>query len=411
MNTKKLRNSIFSLILFLIACLPNAFAMDYNFEIETSENAFAPNEQLPVVFSLKSTEKLRVLKPFSCEVKFDSEILKYSKINCSENIKRRDIKLTKDGGTLNLVFNPSKTREVAFEDDKSEIFEVVFTVKNRVLSGKTSIEATFKDFEHAADLTSSTSEIEIIGNPGIENCKLNSLSPSCGRLEPNFSPDVFEYDINLPAHIQNLDFEATPMLDDLSVKISRRKLAAAGKSVDIKISVSNRSPRAKTVYTVHANRANYAVKPKTPVTSKGNAKISDRKTQRKSSRIPKNKAGQKPEKLSTKSNRNKITKSKCSKNNIYDDSSEYDYADEEYDDDAWLEPEKEEYLEDETGSCIAPATSEIQTVSESDSTKIYWIIILAVLILGALAYAILRFIKLKKEKSEPSSSEIQQNDE
>ena len=93
-----------------------------------------------------------------------------------------------------------------------------------------------------------------IGNPDVDKCKLKNLIPDIGILNPNFDPEIYEYDMIVDSDIKSLDFEAIPMLEHLDVKISHRNFSAPGKYTDVTIIVENPNLKLKETYTVHIYR-------------------------------------------------------------------------------------------------------------------------------------------------------------
>lgn len=368
MNIKKLRFLTLTLSVFLILLLKfNVFG--YNLETECKSSSLGPGETLPLSFIIKGNEPVSSLEPFKCEIRFDSDKLKYKKISCKGNIKRTDIKVEKNEGILNLVYCPKKSRELFFSDGKSEIFETVFTVKNKVCSEATVVHTDFKGLNSDSLICSKDLQINIIGNPGMENCKLKSLTAGQVNLSPNFDPNVFEYSIKVSAETKNLDFNAVPMSEDLAVKISRRKLAAAGKATNIKITVSNKGLRIKSTYNIEVERE-----------SKDDLKKSE-----------KNKVCEKAE-----AGTNNSTKVKDKKHKHL---SKYDCTDiEDQDCDDKFETENNE-LEN---------NSEIVDF-KNDSFKVYLITAFCLILCAVLIYYIVKFIKSRKNLLEKSDNSINNN--
>jgi hypothetical protein len=302
--------------------------------------------------------------------------LKYSKTDCKGTVKRSDIKIEKGQGILNLLFSPLKQRKINFQDNKSEIFSVVFAVKNKVCSGTTSIHTNFKGLDTNETVCSNDSKINIKGNPGVDNCKLRALTSAQGNISPDFDPNVFNYTMEVPAETQDVDLNVTPASEDLSVKISRRKLAAAGKSTDIKITVSNKNLKTKSVYNVEVKRMPKGEKG--PKTRAGKEK---------------SKSNGAKDKAEDKSKGKSKSKSRNKKNGK---SAKYDCTDTDSEDDT---------EELESGNA-EPENSSGTLAFENSPYKIYLIGALCLLAAGTSTYFIIKFVKFKRNLSEKPNDSI-----
>ncbi len=342
----------------------NAFA--YQPETKSKEASCHPNDKASISFIIDGNESKIIPEPFKCEVKFDSNNLKYSKINCIGNIKRTDIKVEKNEGYLNIFYNPKKPREIILKDDKSEMFEVMFTVKNKVLSGTTTIHTDFKNIGCESLICSSDSNLNIIGNPGMGNCKLKSLSSAQGDVSPEFSPDVFDYAMEVPAEIQNVEFSAQPMSENLSVKISRRKLAAPDKITNVKITVSDKSLRIKSIYNIQIKRS--------PKDNLKEPKESKKKETSPSKAKNKNKNINKKSKKPSKYDCTEVNSQNCS----------------------------DELETENTESINAPSTISFK----NNSFRVYCIVIFCLLLSATATYFIIKFVKYRKNLSEKSNNSL-----
>ncbi len=378
---KKLGLLFTSLFVFLMV-FANVSAASYELGTESSKASFSPEEKAVVNFIIKSNEQKIALEPFKCEIKFDSNTLKYSKINCKGNIKRTDIKLEKtESGVLDLTYNPKKLKEIAFENNRSDLFEIIFTVKNKVTSGKVLVHADFKNPDSYTIISSNDAEININGNPDMENCKLKSLSPDSGGLSPEFNPNVFDYNIEVSSKTKNLDFTAVPISENLQVKISRIKLAAAGKTTNIKITVSNRSLKIKSIYNIEVKR---------------NPRDTAEKVQKKEKE--KTKEIQAKEESKTKGKLKKAKKQpKYDSTEIKNQNS--------------TDSEENSELEIEETNSDNSKNNVNTAASQNNSSKIYWIIAFFTLIGTSGCYFTLKFIKSRKNLTKKLNNSLNKGSE
>lgn len=399
-----------NLLALMIMIFPICNAMEYNICISDEQESYEPNSCIAVGIEIKEEGCKNTLEPFRCNLSFNGENLRYKRINCKNEVKRTDIKYEKSDNQLNLICNPRKTRKLFFSNGKSEIFEVVFTVKNKVLTKTSDINAEFTSLDGSKSFNSQNIQFNIKGNPGLENCKLNSLKLSAGTLSPSFSPDIFDYTVIVPKNTQSLDVEATPMIENLAVKVNRKKLSFKNGSHDIVVTVSNKSPRAKSEYRIKVipeSAANIAYvqnsKSKSESTSFQNKSDSSNpsgETFKENLQI----SQAKPKKASNKA-KSRGRKSKTKTKKTGSSSEESDETDDEEDDDN-EESDNEETLE-----------NQVSSVSDDDGIlKIfsnpctYWIAA-AVAGTGAGIYFVLKFIKSKKKIDKNSENHINKNSE
>ena len=281
------------------------------------------------------------------------------------------IKINENDNILDISYNPGRSKPFLLDKSPTAIFEIKFEVKHdlgfddTVISAKADLSSS-PDFASSSCINLDDLEINIQSNRAEDICKLRSLVPSAGRLAPAFNPNVYEYTIDVGCDEKYLDFDALPVSENLTVRINRRKLCAAGKSVNINVSVSSKKPREKMIYTVQVNRA---AKPETPKKSKS--------------------AGRKAKTVKEKKSKSKKRGKKSPESSSNADS---EISDEETDSDNENDAE-EITLEDE--NLATPEKIKNNSV-KNDNSKIYLYSALALAILAPVGYYI--FIKIKKRR-------------
>lgn len=399
-----------NLLALMIMIFPICHAMEYNICISDEQEAYEPNSCIAVGIEIKEEGCKNTLEPFRCNLSFNGENLRYKRINCKNEVKRTDIKYEKSDNQLNLICNPRKTRKLFFSDGKSEIFEVVFTVKNKVLTQTSDIKAEFTSLDGSNSFNSQNIQFNIKGNPGLENCKLNSLKLSAGALSPSFSPDIFDYTAIVPKNTQSLDVEATPMIENLAIKVNRKKLSFKNGSHDIVVTVSNKSPRAKSEYRIEVIPESAA-----NIACVQNSKLKNESTSFQSKSDSSNSGGEtfkenlqisqaKPKKASNKTkSRGRKSKTKTKKTGSNSEESDETYDEE---DDDSEESDNEETLENQVSS-----VSDDDGILKIFSTPCTYWIAAAVAGIGAGIYFVLKFIKSKKKIDKNSENHINKNSE
>ncbi len=89
-----------------------------------------------------------------------------------------------------------------------------------------------------------------VGNTGGD--RLAFLKPDTGSLSPAFSPEVFSYTLQVPSSVKEVHFEAEAQ-NGAKITISRYRLQAAGKTTEIRITLTDEDA-GKTVYVVTVHR-------------------------------------------------------------------------------------------------------------------------------------------------------------
>lgn len=87
-----------------------------------------------------------------------------------------------------------------------------------------------------------------------QDASLLRLVPSAGRLTPDFSPDVAEYDLRVGSGINTVKFQADAA-ENGSVRVNRQSLLRAGETTEIVVTVTAANGKSKSQYLVRVNRS------------------------------------------------------------------------------------------------------------------------------------------------------------
>ncbi len=236
------------------------------------------------------------LSHLDMQLNFDKDKLEFERSNCKG--KTENIELT-------AKENPGGSLEISYVNHKGltlntkrhiPIFNLNFRVKKDAPIGKTDITAIIKNVSDGASETDPNSNFQLQKTLTIsgkaETCTLKSLSPSEGKLNLPFDPNILDYSVDVPSDVKDITFNSIASDPDSEVKVSRHKLNAAGKTTNIKITVRNKAKKAKLIYNITVNRA---AKPEKSEESKGSTKTakpvknknrSEEKPVKKSSKLP-----------------------------------------------------------------------------------------------------------------------------
>lgn len=196
---------------------------------------------------------------FRMIIDYDDSVLSFVRTENSSQIK---------SGTMmtNSKINPIYSVYVCDTDQKTapvlsgNIISFVFKVKNDAEAGKTTIGAHIDEIcnYQAQDLNLTYDEdltLNVVSEETpSDEAYLAALEPLSGRLKPEFSPDVFEYSMNVGSDVKSVEFTASAG-DDGTVKINRKTLGKAGSDTAIVATVTSADKKAKVQYVVTVHRA------------------------------------------------------------------------------------------------------------------------------------------------------------
>lgn len=87
-----------------------------------------------------------------------------------------------------------------------------------------------------------------------QDASLSKLVPSTGRLRPDFSPDIAEYELRVGSNVSSVKFQADAA-DGGSVRVNRQSLQRAGETTEIVVTVTAENKKSKSQYLIRVNRA------------------------------------------------------------------------------------------------------------------------------------------------------------
>jgi len=348
-----------------------------------------PDETVLLNLEFESTEELKekFSKNYEIQVKFDNSKLKYKKFNYKGSFKKSSLKMDKSEGLRKISYNPENDYKKP-KKAEPESLEFVFEVKNDAPACETVIESKFVNFDTSEEEPIISKIVKLAGNPDLDKCKIQSLTSEAGKLIPEFNPEIFEYEMNVEEDIKEVTFNIDPMIEDLKVKVNRKKLRRAGESTDITITVSNPKLKIKNIYNIKVHRNKI-----TKENSTNNSKVNPVSTS-------------KNDNVKTKSNnRSKSSKIKSKSKSIsksHDNSSEKLSKPKSCDKNEITENKPPEVKEDKLDNLEAtPESENVVTISVNDNQDIKTYIAIAFLVTSA-GIAIYWSIKiiLSKKKTE-----------
>lgn len=375
MSRKNFLNFIFTLIFFFL----NISAVNaVDFALKIGESSLSQNEvHIPV--TAEKTSDYNFLKPFKLELDYNHDIFDFKEFVCNSPFSKNDFSANNNPSLLTILSNFKKIININFQNRIFYLGDIVLSIKDNSASGEQTFDCSFVQNEFYNETIKSSSSVTLTPsqtsfsskssssrpktylNPKIiqnqknkSSGKLKSITPNVGTLSPSFDPNIFEYSIDVDENVQYVEIDAVPQENDSTVKISRRKLLAAGKTTIIKIIVSNKG--GKTIYIVKVNRG---------IDSNNNNNNNNSKNSKK-------------EKSSGRKRGRKKSKKDKFGNDIYDDDDDDD--------------DEEENDNDEN-------TNENQVTKNENNSQIYLIVILSLVVLAIIGYYTYKFIKYKRNNS------------
>lgn len=268
-----------SVILFIIFYLLNIFLSCYackalnpldidlipdNYNVSSGQNFSL------TLFLFPNEENLDV-NSLTMNINFDKEKLNFKKA-ILEN-KNAKLKSTRSDGTISLNYTNKDGTNLEL-GSQTEIFKLEFHAKVRTEGSTEIISKVDSVYDKNNNQINTNLDLKAISlnilPPDTSNCLLSSLIPSVGTLQPNFNPNIYRYEINVPYSIKDIYLSFSTVDSGVTAKVNRHKLSAAGKSTNITINIYNKKEKSKLIYTITVNRG---VKPDKRKTKKINNKI------------------------------------------------------------------------------------------------------------------------------------------
>ncbi len=195
---------------------------------------------------------------FRMKIDYDDELLTFVRTETSSQIKTGTMMTNSDSNPIVSVYVCNVDQKAA-PTLSGNIISFVFRVRSDVPKKQTAIgvhidqvcnfEAKQLNLNYDDDLTLNI-------DPGLtapSTAYLTSLVPLTGRLTPEFSADVLEYEMTVPEDVKTVEFEAAAGSGG-SVKINRKTLGKAGSDTAILITVTSADKKSKTQYAVTVHR-------------------------------------------------------------------------------------------------------------------------------------------------------------
>lgn len=257
MKTRCLLILIVCAVLFYYPCHVFAAATEY-FTAAFSATAAYPGETVRITLSAHSSALMESELPaaFRTQVSYDSTRLHLLRVETTEQIQSGAFQYYDDGECVTGVYACDGLSAPRLNGD---CIRFVFSVAENADPGTTNVAIQVDQIadwnERLLPQYDRNTNLFFSIKPALsQNASLQKLVPSTGKLKPEFSPDVAEYDLRVGADISTVKFQATAE-DSGTVRINRQTLQRAGETTEIVVTVTAEDKKSKSQYLIRVNRA------------------------------------------------------------------------------------------------------------------------------------------------------------
>ncbi len=390
----KTLNSIILSVLFTVFGLYTVKATNPHYELnsECTITECEPESMVPIDIKLVYSKQACIkLKPFTCKITFDPNVLEFYKVNKDSEINLRNFSIDQTNNEVFLIYNPQHTWDIKNSESCPCLFKFNFKVKAQPKSTTTSLNVDILKSDFKEPLSSNIFKLNITNNSecsyshkdtaasnsltaNSQNCKLKFLIPNDGILTPNFKPDVFNYKVTVPYEVQDLYFETQAFSSNTQIVTNRHKLNAPGRPTIIELETHNGNQTC--LYTVEVIRCSK------PTKFQESGLSSDLCDDNSDNKHRKNK-------------RSNHTRNPKTKNGQIDS--------DDLNDEDLIENDDNDNNYEENPSIKNNSENDLNITSNS---KLYFIIVSCIIALAIISYFLIKFIKTKKKSNKNINNPI-----
>lgn len=194
---------------------------------------------------------------FRARVAYDDSVLQFVSTETSSSIENGTLQTNSESNPIYAVYVCNTGKGYA-PKLSGTILTFLFRVKEDAPAGATDVSACMDEVcdysGNYLDMDSfSTLPLSIMRKEP-EQAQLTGLEPSQGALNPAFSPDVYDYRLNVDSSVHSVTFNANAT-EGASVKVSRKSLNQAGTDTPILVTVTSADGKEQTQYLITVSRA------------------------------------------------------------------------------------------------------------------------------------------------------------
>lgn len=238
-------------------CHVAAAATEY-FSAALSAESVYPGETVRVELSANSSALAEGEQPaaFRARLEYDSARLHFLRTETSDQIQSGAFQFYDDGESVTGVYacdglSAPKLNGVCI----TFIFSVPEDTDPGSAGIAVQIDQTADWAERLLPQYDRETQLSFSIKPALsQDANLLSLVPSTGRLRPDFSSDIAEYELRVGSNISSIKFQADAA-DGGAVRVNRQSLQRAGETTEIVVTVTAENKKSKSQYLIRVNRA------------------------------------------------------------------------------------------------------------------------------------------------------------
>lgn len=257
MKTRCLLIMIVCAVLIGYPCHAAAAATEYFSAVLSAESVY-PGETVRVELSANSSALAEGEQPaaFRARLEYDSARLHFLRTETSDQIQSGAFQFYDDGESVTGVY---ACDGLSAPKLNGVCITFVFAVPEDADPGSAGIavhiDQTVDWSERLLPQYDRETQLSFSIKPALsQDASLLSLVPSTGRLRPDFSSDIAEYELRVGSNVSSVKFQADAA-DGGAVRVNRQSLQRAGETTEIVVTVTAENKKSKSQYLIRVNRA------------------------------------------------------------------------------------------------------------------------------------------------------------
>ncbi len=200
-------------------------------------SSYSQNDDIVINFSM-SAQQEQSISAFILDIEFDSSNLTFNGLGKYISMSSNELNYYQSANKIKVLYLSSYDGIQIGKEYSTNILTLNFSTQNSNL-GQYAIKTSVTQIANLQ-----LSENNINYNEQVDfwveesskiDCRLKTLVPSSGKLDPEFSPGIKNYSLSVSSDTQQIIMSATPMDESNKVTVSRKNLYKAGTRTPIVI--------------------------------------------------------------------------------------------------------------------------------------------------------------------------------
>lgn len=255
----------------------HTYAKNVNFSISSDATYITAQSEVLITVNVNSNSSTN-LSTFKFTLNYDPNIFKYKGLIINNKFHNDEFKTHVNNGAVDIIYLTSDSGVNIHSSENLDMFCIKLQVNKNAKIGTSNLSFITEGVgNYNATRLSATEKGNLILNiedkPSYD-CRILNLVPDVDApLIPQFSPDIYEYELHVSSDIKQVKFEITPLNPDTITRQRKKKLSKAGESTEILIDTYSPDKKVKKTYHINVYRDS---KVKTPKSSNKIKKASAR---------------------------------------------------------------------------------------------------------------------------------------